>query len=136
MWGWLLLHFIRMLIQRLFNRRLCLYPLTLCSPHQLQVERICSETGDVGRGSVRFTSHHLSSVLQFRAVHPGCSIHMSALFIFMSLSAPGDHTSVISTSSVLSLFSCCRRGCCLGGGGAARTCENKAKKIGKLFLRQ
>lgn len=86
MWGWLLLHFIRMLIQRLFNWILCLYPLSLCSPHQLQDERLWREAGDVGRGSVRFTSHHFSSVLQFRAVQfPQAVGYTCQLFLFLCL---------------------------------------------------
>lgn len=60
MWGLLLLHFIRTLILRLFNGILCLYPLCLCSPPQRQDDRTCREAGGVGRGSVRFTSHHFS----------------------------------------------------------------------------
>lgn len=46
--------------------------------------------------------------------------------MFAALASAGvaHYTSVISTSSVLSLLSCGRRACCLGGGGAARTGRN------------
>lgn len=55
---------------------------------------------------------------------------------FVGFSYCQGHTSVISTSSVFSLFSCCLLGCCLGGGGAARTCRGQAEmKNGTLTLR-
>lgn len=130
MWGRLLLHFIRTLIRRLITRILCPYTLRLNRSLQLDRENRDAARGCWARfGLVYFTSLY-SSWLQFRTVHfPLAAGYRCRLFgllksekVFASFAV--RHTSVISTSSVLSLFSCCRRGCCLGGGGAARTCKN------------
>lgn len=143
MWRWLLLHFIRKLIQRLFYHILCLYPLSPCSPPLLEDERRCGAARRFDK--VQFSLLHIIYLgpLQFRAVQfpqPVGYACLSLILIFcVSISAFKlvCHTSVISTSSVLSLFSCCRRGCCLGGGGAARTCSNERKHIGlNLSLRR
>lgn len=129
-WGRLLLHFIRTLIRRLITRILCPYTLRLNPSLQLDRENRDAARGCRARfGLVYFTSLY-SSWLQFRTVHfPLAAGYRCQLFgllksqkVFASFAV--RHTSVISTSSVLSLFSCCRRGCCLGGGGAARTCRN------------
>lgn len=76
--------------------------------------------------SFKLTSGRASSVPQ--PVGYACLSFVLIFYVSITVCELVPHTSVISTSSVLSLFSCCRRGCCLGGGGAARTCSNEKKQ--------
>lgn len=95
----LLLHFIRKLIQRLFNQIL----FSSCTFPQLEDERRRGEAGGVGRASVHFTLFWLTSVQSSSVPQPVGYMCLSSVF-FPCVSITACQLGCLSHQRDLHLF--------------------------------